>query len=44
MVFEPKLPERKQTAIERLGFGAENKILLRFATSFWDPHPYVQRY
>eukprot|EP00230_Micromonas_polaris_P001641 CAMPEP_0119211372 /NCGR_PEP_ID=MMETSP1327-20130426/2906_1 /TAXON_ID=38833 /ORGANISM="Micromonas pusilla, Strain RCC2306" /LENGTH=908 /DNA_ID=CAMNT_0007208499 /DNA_START=113 /DNA_END=2836 /DNA_ORIENTATION=- len=34
--FVPELPVRKKTAIENLGFGALNKVLLLFPTTFWD--------
>ncbi|KAF2221971.1 flavin-containing amine oxidoreductase-domain containing protein [Elsinoe ampelina] len=34
--FEPALPEWKQGAIERLGFGVLNKIVLVFEKPFWD--------
>ncbi|HED65810.1 MAG TPA: FAD-dependent oxidoreductase [Planctomycetes bacterium] len=33
--FEPRLPERKQRAIRRIGMGAFEKILLRFEHPFW---------
>ena len=35
--FTPPLPERKQTAIDRMGFGLLNKIVLQFPFVFWDP-------
>jgi len=34
--FEPPLPQRKQKAITRLGFGTLNKVLLVFAHAFWE--------
>lgn len=34
--FDPPLPEWKQQAIERLGFGNLNKVVLCFDRSFWD--------
>ncbi|KAF9581139.1 Lysine-specific histone demethylase 1A, partial [Lunasporangiospora selenospora] len=34
-IFYPALPERKQLAINRLGFGSMLKILIRFPTCFW---------
>jgi monoamine oxidase len=36
LAFEPPLPMRKQDAIERLGFGALNKVLLVFSHPFWE--------
>ncbi|PIN00005.1 Amine oxidase [Handroanthus impetiginosus] len=33
--FEPELPERKQAAIERLGFGLLNKVAMVFPHNFW---------
>jgi [histone H3]-N6,N6-dimethyl-L-lysine4 FAD-dependent demethylase len=35
--FEPPLPQWKQTAIERLGFGNLNKVVLCFERVFWEP-------
>ena len=35
VVFDPPLAERKADAIERLGFGALNKVLLLFPYAFW---------
>jgi len=34
--FTPDLPARKKQAIENLGFGVLNKVLLLFPTTFWD--------
>ena len=34
--FTPELPLRKKQAIENLGFGALNKVLLLFPKTFWD--------
>ncbi|KAL9113397.1 MAG: hypothetical protein Q9227_002438 [Pyrenula ochraceoflavens] len=34
--FEPQLPEWKSGAIQRLGFGLLNKVVLVFDTVFWD--------
>lgn len=34
--FTPELPARKQQAIQRLGFGLLNKLVLRFPSVFWD--------
>ncbi|KAF2835533.1 hypothetical protein M501DRAFT_941902 [Patellaria atrata CBS 101060] len=36
--FEPPLPEWKQGAIERLGFGLLNKVILVYDTAFWEEH------
>lgn len=36
--FEPPLPEWKQSAIQRLGFGNLNKVVLCFDRIFWDPN------
>lgn len=33
--FEPRLPEWKESAINDLGVGIENKIILHFETVFW---------
>ncbi|KAF5744054.1 Polyamine oxidase 2 isoform 2 [Tripterygium wilfordii] len=33
--FEPKLPEWKEEAIDELGVGIENKIILHFEKVFW---------
>lgn len=33
--FQPPLPPRKQAAIQRLGFGCLNKIMLLFPYCFW---------
>lgn len=33
--FDPPLPEWKQGAIQRLGFGDLNKVILEFDASFW---------
>ncbi|KAE8408170.1 flavin-containing amine oxidoreductase-domain containing protein [Aspergillus pseudonomiae] len=34
--FEPPLPEWKRGAIDRLGFGVMNKVILVFDQPFWD--------
>ncbi|KAL2808346.1 flavin-containing amine oxidoreductase-domain containing protein [Aspergillus granulosus] len=34
--FSPPLPEWKQGAIDRLGFGVMNKVILVFEQAFWD--------
>ncbi|CAG0916513.1 unnamed protein product [Notodromas monacha] len=36
-IFRPPLPMWKQEAIERLGFGVLNKVVLCFQRVFWDP-------
>jgi polyamine oxidase len=35
IAFNPPLPEDKQAAIERLGFGLLNKVVLKFDQPFW---------
>lgn len=35
VTFEPPLPDWKQDAIDRLGAGMVNKLVLRFKTQFW---------
>jgi len=37
-LFDPPLPDWKLNAINRLGFGNLNKIVLCFDKIFWDPH------
>jgi monoamine oxidase len=39
--FDPPLPERKQTAIERLGIGSLTKIIMHFDKPFWPQNQYV---
>ena len=34
--FTPPLPEKKQTAIQRLGMGVLDKVYLQFSDVFWD--------
>ncbi|KAL3476413.1 flavin-containing amine oxidoreductase-domain containing protein [Aspergillus californicus] len=34
--FSPPLPDWKQTAIDRLGFGVMNKVILTFDQPFWE--------
>lgn len=36
VVFDPPLPAAKRDAIDRLGAGSVNKIILKFDTPFWD--------
>ncbi len=35
IAFDPPLPEAKQQAIERLGFGLLDKVVLKFDQTFW---------
>ncbi|MEM7454624.1 MAG: NAD(P)/FAD-dependent oxidoreductase [Planctomycetota bacterium] len=35
ITFEPALPEEKQGAIERIGFGTFEKVILNFDRDFW---------
>jgi polyamine oxidase len=37
IVFTPPLPSWKQEAIEKMGFGLQNKVFLQFSSVFWDP-------
>lgn len=36
VTFNPPLPQRKQSAIDRMGMGLMNKLFLRFPEVFWD--------
>jgi len=36
--FVPPLPDWKLSAIQRLGFGNLNKVVLCFERIFWDPN------
>ncbi|KAJ2907057.1 putative lysine-specific histone demethylase 1 [Zalerion maritima] len=36
--FEPELPSWKTEAIQRLGFGVLNKVILIYDAMFWDPN------
>lgn len=36
VLFDPPLPEAKRGAIERLGMGLLNKVVLEFPYAFWD--------
>ncbi|WP_155372922.1 FAD-dependent oxidoreductase [Catellatospora vulcania] len=44
VAFDPPLPEHKQSAIERLGFGTLNKIALHFPEPFWPLEQYAFGY
>ncbi|AUX42265.1 hypothetical protein SOCE26_036950 [Sorangium cellulosum] len=44
VTFDPPLPEPKQTAIKRLGFGTLNKIALHYHERFWPEEQYVFGY
>ena len=44
VTFDPPLPEPKQTAIKRLGFGTLNKIALHYKERFWPEEQYVFGY
>ncbi|GAA2394686.1 hypothetical protein Cme02nite_54650 [Catellatospora methionotrophica] len=44
VAFDPPLPEPKQSAIDRLGFGTLNKIALHFAEPFWPLEQYAFGY
>lgn len=35
LVFQPPLPAKKRAAIERLGFGCLNKVVMLFPHCFW---------
>ena len=35
--FEPEFPSWKQDAVDRLGFGVLNKVILVYEDMFWDP-------
>mgnify|MGYP000567731486 CR=1 FL=1 len=39
ITFDPPLPEDKRRAIERLGFGLLDKVVLRFDEPFWPREP-----
>ncbi len=44
VTFGPPLPEAKQSAIARLGFGTLNKIALHYREPFWPTDQYVFGY
>ncbi|KAL4451265.1 hypothetical protein ABPG77_009337 [Micractinium sp. CCAP 211/92] len=35
VTFNPPLPKRKRRAIQRIGFGCMNKVIMLFPTAFW---------
>ncbi|ROT37464.1 lysine-specific histone demethylase [Sodiomyces alkalinus F11] len=39
--FDPPLPEWKQGAIERIGFGVLNKVILVYKEPFWDTSRHI---
>ncbi|KUI60834.1 Lysine-specific histone demethylase 1A [Cytospora mali] len=40
-LFQPPLPSDKQTAIQSLGFGTLDKIMLVYRTPWWTEQPYI---
>ena len=42
--FSPELPEAKLEAIEKLGMGALNKLVLKFSQQFWPSEPHTMAY
>jgi monoamine oxidase len=42
MAFDPPLPESHRRAIDAIGFGRFEKLLLRFDTAFWDDVDQIQ--
>ena len=42
--FSPALPEEKLAAIERLGMGALNRLVLKFPQQFWSSQPHTMAY
>ncbi len=41
VAFEPSLPEEKEKAIQNLGIGVVNKVVLVFDDVFWDNVDYI---
>jgi monoamine oxidase len=37
ILFEPPLPDWKREAINRMGMGLMNKLVVQFSKNFWDP-------
>lgn len=44
VAFDPPLPPRKRSAIERLGWGYMTKVIVRFDAPFWPTEQYVFGY
>lgn len=42
--FSPELPDAKLEAIEKLGMGALNKLVLQFSQQFWPSEPHTMAY
>ncbi len=42
--FSPELPEMKLAAIQQLGMGALNKLVLKFPKQFWSSEPHALAY
>ena len=42
--FSPELPEKKLAAIQQLGMGALNKLVLKFPKQFWSSEPHSMAY
>nr|XP_039255566.1 spermine oxidase-like [Styela clava] len=43
-LFDPTLPENKQAALKKIGFGAINKMFLFYEEPFWGPEKFSERY
>nr|XP_039256505.1 spermine oxidase-like [Styela clava]XP_039256506.1 spermine oxidase-like [Styela clava]XP_039256507.1 spermine oxidase-like [Styela clava] len=43
-LFDPNLSVKKQSAIQRIGFGATNKMLLFYENPFWGPGKFSEKY
>ncbi|KAI8233036.1 Vacuolar protein sorting-associated protein [Colletotrichum sp. SAR 10_99] len=41
VTFEPPLPERKSEAINRIGYGVLNKVVLVYEEPFWDTQRHI---
>lgn len=44
ITFEPELPANKQVAIDRIGMGSYEKIVLKFPEIFWPQEPHRLNY
>ena len=44
VIFEPDLPSNKQAAIQNIGIGTMNKIVLYFSDRFWPKNAYFLEY